>query len=237
MTIIKRQLKTKIIGLGISLVLPMSSLAAPASQSLPSDPTTQSGQVIYNGRVINVNQAAAPPALPDYAPAAVEAPAPRHIQAPRDPREDPHQRGLSLGGPRFGVSYINGGGFDKLQEAVKKAKPNTEVEPAMSQFGWQVEYRMFRTDEGLTALTELIPLVGGMDQGLALPSATWLVGLRGSGGFEVGVGPNIGVDGVTMMLGIGYSADLGGINIPINAAVGRGAGQTTSVCISTGFNL
>jgi hypothetical protein len=204
-----------------------------AAQSAPQD-WMQPG-VVYNGPVVTVNPA---PERPQVQPQAWTGVDPvQTVTAPRDPSSDPHQRGLSLGGPRFGVSYINGGGYDKLLEAVRKAKPDSEVDPFMTQFGWQVEYRMFRTSRGVTALTEFIPLVGGMDQGLALPSATWLVGLRMPNGFEFGVGPNVGLSGAGMMAGMGYTVDLGGLNIPINLAAGRGAYQTTSVAFSTGFNL
>lgn len=149
---------------------------------------------------------------------------------------DPHERGLKLGGPRFGGTYISGAGFEKLKEQVQKTKPGTELEPFMTHFGWQVEYRMFRTESGLTALTEIIPIVGGLDQGLALPSLNWIVGVRGSNGFEVGVGPNIGLNGASLIMATGFTFDLGGINVPLNLAVGQ-ASKTTSVSMSIGFNL
>jgi hypothetical protein len=176
---------------------------------------------VYNSTVVNLN-ASAPPAASEAAPDGVE---------------DPHQRGLSFGGPRFGISYLSGSGFDKMKDTVKKAKPDVELEQGMTQFGWQIEYRMFRTTSGVTALTELIPLVGGMDLGLALPSATWLVGLRSKNGYEVGVGPNFGLDGVAMMIATGHTFDLGGINVPLNVAFGKGANQTNTFALSTGFNL
>lgn len=201
--------------------------------SLPAVSARSDGGVLYQGPIVNFNAPVAQPAWTGVAPVHASAPAADAM----DPARDPHERGLGLGGPRFGLSYVSGGGFDKLQETVKKAKPDSEVEPFMTQFGWQSEYRMFKTSKGLTALTELIPLVGGLDQGLALPSATWLVGLRGRSGFEFGVGPNVGLNGVAMMAGLGYTLDMGGINIPLNMAVGRGAHQTTSVAFSTGFNL
>lgn len=211
----------------------------PQGSALPADaqaPSTGSGQVsgqapavIYNGPVTVNNGTASP--TPDYDPVLLSRrPTP-------GPDQDPHQRGLKLGGPRFGVSYSNGPGFDDLVKQVHETKPDATVNSFMTQFGWQMEYRMFRTDQGVTALTELIPLVGGLDQGLALPSLTWLVGLRGADGMEFGVGPDIGIGGVSMMIGAGYTVDMGGINIPINLAVGEGAKNTTSTCLSVGFNL
>lgn len=229
--------------LALVLATALSGLLSHSAHAAAAQAKTQ-GDVIYNGPIVNLNQPAplpAPPAYTNIAPAVPGAPSGVPAKAIYDEDElaalDPHQRGLSLGGPRFGVSYISGGGFDKLATAVKKSKPDAEVDATMTQFGWQAEYRLFRTAKGLTALTELIPLVGGLDQGLALPSATWLVGLRGKNGFEVGVGPNIGLNGGAMMMGMGYTMDMGGINIPFNLAVGRGAYQTTSIAFSTGFNL
>jgi hypothetical protein len=221
---------SRIVRLALLLGLPLQVLADP---------------IYNNNQVVNVLPApyASPsqdvPPLPPLPPQAAPAPAERiaRVAIPVDPVDDPHQRGLSLGGPRFGISYVTGAGFDKIRDAVKKARPDVELEQAMTQFGWQVEYRMFRTSKGVTALTEFIPLVGGMDLGLALPSATWLVGLRSKKGFEVGVGPNFGLDGVAMMAGGGYTFDLGGINVPVNFAFGKGANQTNSFALSTGFNL
>jgi len=223
---------TQILSLVAAAVLagPLAGKSVSLSQASPA---RSQGDVIYNGPIVNLNQAAA-------APQAAAQPAPGDAGSDVDEDghlRDPHERGLGVGGPRFGLSYISGGGYDKLQTAVKKSKPDAEVDALMTQFGWQLEYRIFRTSKGLTALTEFIPLVGGLDQGLALPSATWLVGLRGKNGFEVGVGPNVGLGGASMMLGMGYTFDMGGINIPVNIAVGRGAYQTTGIAFSTGFNL
>jgi hypothetical protein len=207
--------------------------ALPADNQAPgqvaSTAPTQAPAVIYNGPVTVNNGATAP--SQDYSPVLLSRrPTP-------GPDQDPHQRGLKLGGPRFGVSYSNGPGFDDLVKEVHQTKPDATVNSMMTQFGWQMEYRMFRTDQGVTALTEVIPLVGGLDQGLALPSLTWLVGLRSADGFELGVGPDLGIGGVSMMIGAGYTVDMGGLNIPINLAVGEGAKNTTSTCLSVGFNL
>jgi hypothetical protein len=220
--------------LGLILATTVVGLqAAPKSAVSQASPERLQGDVTYNGPIINLNQPSAPQAWTGVEPV-------NPVKADDDEdsaARDPHERGLSLGGPRFGFSYADGGGFEKMRDAVKKAKPDVDIEPFMTQFGWQMEYRLFKTSKGLTALTELIPLVGGMDQGLALPSATWLVGLRGKHGFEVGVGPNMSLGGASMMLGCGYTFDMGGINIPVNLAVGRGAYQTTGIAFSTGFNL
>jgi len=190
------------------------------------------GSIIYNGPIVNMAPASTPTPEPspynDYNPTLVSR---RHKP---DPASDPHQRGLKLGGPRVGFTYVNGAGFDKLKKSVQDQDPNTQVDPYLVQFGWQFEYRMFRTDEGIS---ELIPLVGGLNQGIALPSCSWLMGLRNVDGLEVGVGPDFGVDGASFLVAVGDTVDLGGINVPLNAAVGMGANRTTTMNVSVGFNL
>jgi hypothetical protein len=208
---------------------PSNQGSSPAQAATDSLSPTPAGQVIYNGPV-TVNNVPVSQGQ-DYSPTLLSR------RAKPDPSQDPHQRGLKMGGPRFGMSYSSGPGFDDLVKQVHESKPDATVNPMMTQFGWQMEYRMFRTDKGVTALTELIPLVGGLDQGLALPSLTWLVGLRGPDGLEFGVGPDLGIGGVSMMIGAGCTVDMDGINIPINLAVGEGAKNTTSTCLSVGFNL
>lgn len=245
-----------IVAVAMLALAPLAAVAASAPAGWPTPPAAESSgaydpapsvapegapsraSVIYNGPIVNLGSPASTvPATAYPAPAADLDPTLRSRRAKPDPANDPHQRGLRLGGPRFGVSYADGGGYDKLVKAVHDEKPDATVDRFMTQFGWQMEYRMFRTDEGVTAVSELIPLVGGLDQGLALPSATWLVGLRNADGWELGVGPDFGLGGVSLMMGAGATFDLGGINVPVNLAVGRGANETTSTCLSIGFNL
>jgi hypothetical protein len=250
------RIATLALGLGLPLSLaavgnwPYPGVEASANTASDGRPLPNPGppSVVYNGPIVNLsNGGPAPLAGPSPTSSPVPTPAPTAwagdtyspfgpAETP-DPSHDPHERGLRLGGPRFGCSYITGGGFNQLQNTVHQSKPGTQVEPLFTQFGWQMEYRMFRNDQGMTALTEVIPLVGGLEQGLALPSLTWLFGLRNRDGWELGVGPNVGLDGVSMMLGAGCTAGYSGINIPINVAVGRGADNTTSLCFSVGSNL
>jgi hypothetical protein len=209
-----------------------ASEADPAAPAPAAAPATN----IYNGPVVNVG-APAPTPTPQATPNIDYDPTLLSRRHKLDPATDPHQRGLKLGGPRVGLTYINGAGFDKLKKAVQDQNPDSQVDPYLVQFGWQFEYRMFRTDEGTTAISELIPMVGGLNQGLALPSCAWLVGLRNIDGLEVGVGPDYGMDGGSFLVAVGDTVDLGGINVPLNLAVGSGANRTTSVNVSVGFNL
>src|SRR5687767_10633003 len=88
-------------------------------------------------------------------------------------------------GPRFGIT----------------------VRPVISQFGWQFEHRLYTNDDGLTMLTEWIPLLSGLDQGVALPSLNWLTGLRTPSGTEFGIGPNVTPLGVGLVLAAGVTVN------------------------------
>ena len=57
-----------------------------------------------------------------------------------------------------------------------------ELGPVISQFGWQFEKRFMSSETGATAVTEFVLLFGGADQGVFVPSLTWLIGGRTTGG-------------------------------------------------------
>src|SRR5688500_12845550 len=88
------------------------------------------------------------------------------------PLVPPVTQTVSLSGPRFGLTLLPQGAVDKL-----KAEHGIEVGPNISQFGWQFEKQFYSKREGgVTAVTEFVVLAGGMDQGVVLPSLSWLVG-------------------------------------------------------------
>jgi hypothetical protein len=125
----------------------------------------------------------------------------------------PPPRTLSLSGPRFGVTALSPGIVDALRER------QLEVKPIVTQFGWQAERQFFTRDGGVTALNEWVLLLGGLDQGVVIPSLTWLVGLRSHEGMEFGIGPNVTPGGVALALAAGMTVRAGAINVPINIAV------------------
>lgn len=142
----------------------------------------------------------------------------------------PHITGpVSLSGPRFGMTFLNQSTLDKL------AEHNVEVGPMITQFGWQFEKRAYGGASGLTALNEWIVLVGGLDQGVALPSVTWMVGLRTKEGAELGIGPNVTPLGVGLALAAGTTFRAGALNVPVNIAVVPSK-SGVRVSVLTGFN-
>ena len=131
----------------------------------------------------------------------------------QDTRVPPVAERVRLSGPRFGVTYLGGAIVDSL------AAHGVDVSPVITQFGWQFERLMFTGEGGLSAVTEWVVLVGGLEQGTFLPSVSWLVGLRGARGAEFGVGPNVSVAGTALAIAAGFTARAGALNLPVNVAV------------------
>jgi hypothetical protein len=142
----------------------------------------------------------------------------------------PMSETITLSGPRFGITMLSQGNVDALAER------DIVVRPMITQFGWQFEKQVYVSGSGLTALSEWVPLISGLEQGVALPSLNWLAGVRTPGGAEFGVGPNVSPAGVGLVVAAGVTFRSGGLNVPMNFAV------TTSksgarVTILTGFNI
>ena len=125
-------------------------------------------------------------------------------------------------GPRIGATYINYGTIRDYLEGENKS-------PVITQFGWQFETRLFTADDGTSALLEFIPLVGGFDQGLFLPSISILTGIRNATdakmSFEFAVGPNFSITrnwekkvapSIGLVIAVGTSIKKSNINFPIN---------------------
>jgi len=142
----------------------------------------------------------------------------------------PPARELHLSGPRFGVTMLSPGVVSTLHEN------NINVGSAISQFGWQSEKQFYGKGSGVAALNEWVFLLGGLDQGVAIPSLSWMVGLRTHEGAEFGVGPNVTPAGVALAVAAGMTIRTGILNVPMNfAVVPTKAG--TRVTMLTGFTL
>jgi hypothetical protein len=135
---------------------------------------------------------------------------------------------MSLSGPRFGVSLVKGDNADRLKERF-------DVKPIVTQFGWQFETRFLSTTDGFAGLSEWIPLVAGVEQGVFLPSLSWLIGFRSAKGNEIGFGPNISLGGVGLVLAGGITARTETLNFPFNVAVALYK-QSVTISLLVGFN-
>jgi hypothetical protein len=138
---------------------------------------------------------------------------------------------IALSGPRVGLTVLSQGLVDTL-----KREDQISVAPLISQFGWQFEKQFYSTQSGPTAVTECVLLLGGLDQGVAIPSLSWLVGARTKEGAEFGVGPNITPAGVALAIAAGMTFRAGTLNVPVNFAVVPSK-SGTRVSVLTGFSL
>jgi hypothetical protein len=137
---------------------------------------------------------------------------------------------VSLSGPRFGLTHLDESVRARLMER------SIDVQPTITQFGWQFERQFYTKQSGLTALNEWVVLVGGLEQGVTIPSVSWLVGLRSASGSEFGFGPNLTPAGVALAIAAGTTFRAGPMNVPVNVAVVPSKdGMRLSVL--TGFSL
>ena len=136
-----------------------------------------------------------------------------------------------LSGPRFGLTLLSDGIVDKLAE-----RQIAVTRPYVSQFGWQFEKQFFAKDSGVTMVTEWIGLLGGLEQSVALPSLSWLVGIRTRDGAEFGIGPNITPAGTALVFATGMTFRTAAVNVPVNIAVVPSK-SGTRVSLMTGFSL
>jgi hypothetical protein len=121
---------------------------------------------------------------------------------------------VSLSGPRIGITYLSPDVVSQIKEDFNK-----DLNPVISQFGWQFEKRFLTSPGGATAVTEWVFLFGGVDQGVLMPSASWLVGMRTISGIEFAAGPNVSPAGAGVALAAGVTMRVGNLNVPFNMAV------------------
>ena len=124
-----------------------------------------------------------------------------------------------LAGPRIGFTYITAGpiadfiheGFDFDEDD----KFGSSGAAFTTLYGWQWESR-FADGGNVTGIVEWIVLVGGMEKGMFLPSASSIIGARMDNGLEFGVGPNLSLSGIGMVFGVGYNFKSGDLNLPVS---------------------
>jgi hypothetical protein len=142
-----------------------------------------------------------------------------------------YAKSADLAGPRFGLTLLSDGVVDKLAE-----RQIAVTRPYVSQFGWQFEKQFFTKESGVTMVTEWVALLGGLEQSVALPSLSWLVGVRTRDGAEFGIGPNITPAGTALVFATGMTFRTGAVNVPVNVAVVPSK-SGTRVSVLTGFSL
>ena len=123
------------------------------------------------------------------------------------------EESIKLNGPRVGFTQISAG------KTADKLKSGMGVNPFITQFGWQFETQFFTLSSGTCGLIEVVPLIGGLEQGVILPSGNVLIGLRNHKGLEFGFGPNISLAGPALVLAAGVTFHSEDVNFPVNLAL------------------
>lgn len=132
-------------------------------------------------------------------------------------RETAILKPLRLSGPRVGATWIPN--IDKYDLSDFIQDSTYTPHSLITQFGWQFEWKYFETIGGSAGLFEIIPLIGGLEQGIFLPSLNMLVGYRDHSGFELGFGPNLSPVATGFVLAAGYTIQSQHMNLPINLAL------------------
>ena len=128
-----------------------------------------------------------------------------------------------LAGPRIGLTMITAGstadfihkGFDYV-DSDEGNKLGETGSAFTTPYGWHWESRCADGGGDVVGIVEWIALVGGMEQGLFLPSISSVIGARTSTGLEFGVGPNLSLSGVGMLFAVGHNFKSGSLNMPVN---------------------
>lgn len=96
---------------------------------------------------------------------------------------------MRLDGPRMGATFFTGSTATVL--GASRSQGGFDAFPIMFQFGYQFE-KQYLSAGSFQALFEFIPMITGLDQGLAIPSFTIMNGLReNKHGWEFGFGPSL----------------------------------------------
>ncbi len=125
-----------------------------------------------------------------------------------------------LSGPRVGFTFLTtGSSAGLINELNSSSNDESDQKPVfITQYGYQWETRFADSNEGVVGLVEWVVLIGGLEKGLFLPSASSLFGIRSSSGFEIAAGPNFSLSGVGYLLAIGKNFKSGKLNFPVNIA-------------------
>jgi len=157
-----------------------------------------------------------------------------------------------LAGPRLGFVSISPGPLaDFLHDGFDfEGKYGSTGAAFTTLYGWQWESRFADGGGEIVGIVEWIVLVGGMEKGMFLPSASSIIGARMDNGLELGVGPNLSLSGIGMVFGVGYNFKSGNLNLPVNISVipGRAMDETwdgtdyeynsgTRIAVTLGFNM
>ncbi len=119
-----------------------------------------------------------------------------------------------LSGPRIGLAApLSSAGDQRIAEF--------GVSSPYVQFGWLSEQRAFPHRESATTLVfQETWLIGAADQGRILPLISATMGIRTAGGWDLGLGPELTVHGISFGCTLGYAFKAGDVVIPVSLMLG-----------------
>jgi len=138
-------------------------------------------------------------------------------------------------GPRLGFS-----GFwppDGFTSNVNELYPG-DFTPVVSLFGVSLEQRLLLGQTKSHFAFQEVVLVGGLEQGIALPEGAVLIGYRDYSGFEFGAGPILHLGGVGVVVALGYTLSFKGMYVPFDLSlIIPSKEKPASIGFTTGFNF
>jgi len=144
---------------------------------------------------------------------------------------------LFVVGPRLGVSYTvtTSEGFT---DAVNELFPSGTYVPVNTLFGVMAEQRILLGETRSHFAFQEVILVAGLEQSIALPAASLMIGYRDYSGFEIGAGPNLSLRGLGVVVAIGWTINARGVYIPIDVSCVLPSQQNAArIALTTGFNF
>jgi hypothetical protein len=140
-------------------------------------------------------------------------------------------------GPRIGGSYILDTPED-FTKGVNLLYPSGSYFPAVTLFGVTIEERILLGQTKSHFAFQQVLLIGGLEQGVALPEGAFLIGYRDYSGFEFGIGPILTLRGIGVVAAVGWTFSYNGVYVPVDISlIIPNADRPASISLTTGFNF
>lgn len=158
------------------------------------------------------------------------------VSAFPDDAEGPQAFSLVFG-PRIGGSYIMDTP-ENFTTGVSTLYPGGSYFPAVTVFGVTIEERILLGQTRSHFAFQEVVLIGGLEQGIALPEAAVLIGYRDYSGFEFGIGPILHLGGISVVAALGWTFSYQGVYVPVDISlIIPNTDRPASISFTTGFNF
>lgn len=138
-------------------------------------------------------------------------------------------------GPRLGITLL----YNRNENTVGISKDASfilteDIPPVITQFGYHYDLSLYMSNN-MNPLVQFDGFIGGVENGLFLPSLSMVIGCRIMDIFEIGVGPNISLAGTAFVIAGGVNFKNENIYFPVNIAIVHAEGRYR-ISLITGFN-